>query len=145
MEQWKRIVAVLLCSSCLTGLQNSVRQRAAVDLSCPEQRVEVEHLDAWDFRADGCGGVATYTRVNDAWIRRPDQSAVAPGSRASHESSPSAGTPPSADARRPAGFVARELTGLPDGGLSRCTAAQLQQMHHDGMSEAAIHAACNEP
>ncbi len=58
MTRLALVIAVLLPVACASTSKRTetVRARAARDLPCPAQSVEVTHLSRDNYRARGCGG-----------------------------------------------------------------------------------------
>ncbi|MFO0761486.1 MAG: hypothetical protein U0359_33715 [Byssovorax sp.] len=57
----RRTLALLSLPIALLGCQANVAQaRAAVDLQCPEESVQIQELPGNAYRAEGCGKHAVY-------------------------------------------------------------------------------------
>jgi hypothetical protein len=72
---WKTFLivsgALLLvgCAGARERIRGDLRKRAAFDLQCPEEQIQLTELgDFWTQGATGCGRRATYIRTSDAWV-----------------------------------------------------------------------------
>jgi outer membrane biogenesis lipoprotein LolB len=72
---WKTLLtisAALLLVGCAAGrerIRDDLRKRAAFDLQCPEEQIQLTELgDFFTQGATGCGKRATYVRGNVSWV-----------------------------------------------------------------------------
>src|SRR5262245_29219570 len=77
------LVAVLAVPGCMTAGSDQLRTRAAFDMQCPEERVQLVGLDLHSRGVVGCGRHATYVSVcggcTCAWLCDTTGGILVPG------------------------------------------------------------------